>query len=147
MTSIRNTHFKELKNIYEMGYQSHIGEFLSIKSLETHEIDFKKDSVIYLSIISTSGLLAGYIILCKEKQSKTVQLKRILIDEKYLGKGQEAMISLESHCIRELKSNHIWLDVYKTNSKAIYVYEKLGYKKFKQNIQNSKLVLFYEKKL
>lgn len=101
----------------------------------------------YLSIISSPNTLAGYIIICIENKSKTVQLKRILVDEKHLGIGQEAILSVENRCSRELKSNHIWLDVYKNNSKAIYIYEKLGYIKFKEEIQNFKSVLFYKKKL
>ena len=145
--NIRNTQIKELTEIHEMGYQSHVGDFLGIKSLETHKKNFKSDGVIYLSIINSSGTLAGYIILCKEHKSKTVQLKRILIDEKHLGIGQEAILLVENYCSRELQSNYIWLDVYKNNSKAIYVYEKLGYINFKQEIQNSKSVLFYEKNL
>jgi ribosomal protein S18 acetylase RimI-like enzyme len=147
MITIRNTNFKELKEISEIGYQSHVGEFLSNKSLETHQRDFKNNGVIYLSILTSAGVLAGYVIICKEKQSKAVQLKRILIDEKHLGIGQEALLYLENYCILELKSNRIWLDVYENNLKAIYVYEKLGYINFKANIQNLKTVLFYEKKL
>ena len=117
--NIRNTQIKELTEIHEMGYQSHVGDFLGIKSLETHKKNFKSDGVIYLSIINSSGTLAGYIILCKEHKSKTVQLKRILIDEKHLGIGQEAILLVENYCSRELQSNYIWLDVYKNNSKAI----------------------------
>ena len=146
MISIQPTNFKELKEISEIGCQSHVGEFLSNKSLETHQRDFKGNGIIYLSILSSVGLLAGYIIICKEKQFKAVQLKRILIDEKHLGIGQKALLYLENYCIKELKSNRIWLDVYENNLKAIHVYEKLGYIKFKENIQNLKTVLFYEKK-
>ena len=146
MISIRNTSFKELKEISEIGCQSHVGEFLSNKSLDTHEKDFKSKGVIYLSILTSEDLFAGYIIICKEERLKVVQLKRILIDEKYLGIGQEALLYLENYCIIELKSNRIWLDVYENNLKAIHVYEKLGYIRFKENVQNLKTVLFYEKK-
>jgi RimJ/RimL family protein N-acetyltransferase len=145
--NIRKTQLKELIEISEMGFQSHVGDFLSNKSLETHKENFKSDGVIYLSIISSSGTFVGYVIICNENKSKTVQLKRILVDEKHLGIGQEAISSVESYCSRVLKSNHIWLDVYENNSKAIYVYEKLGYIKFKEEIQDSKAVLYYEKKL
>jgi len=147
MTDIRNTNFKELKEIYEMGKQRHVGEFLNNKTLETHEEEFKSSGVIYLSIINSSGLLAGYIIICKEKQSRRIQLKRILIDEDFLGIGQEAIKLLENYCIREYGINHIWLDVYGMNARAIYVYEKLGYIKIKEKTQNSKLVLYYDKRL
>lgn len=80
MTRVRVTSFKELKEIYEMSTQRHASEFLSNKLLETHEHDFKSGGVTYLSIISSCGLLAGYIILCKEEKARTAQLKRILIN-------------------------------------------------------------------
>lgn len=147
MTSVRNTNFKELKEIAEIGKQRHVGGFLSNKSLETHKADFNTAAVTYLSIISSSGLLAGYIIVCKEKKSRRVRLKRILIDENHLGIGQEAIILLENYCIREFNSEFIWLDVYESNSKAVYVYEKLGYVKFKEKRQKAKSVLYYDKRL
>jgi len=130
-----------------MDTQSHVAGFVNNKSLDTHEIDFNKDNIIYLSIIDSSSLIAGYIILSKENRSKDIQLKRILIDENYLGIGQEVIKSVENHCIKEFNSNRIWLDVYENNSKAIYIYEKLGYVKYKENIQNSIVALFYEKTL
>lgn len=128
-----------------MGYQNHVGTYLNLKSLKTHKNEFNKNNIFYLSIISSSGLLAGYFILRKEKNTKTVQFKRILIDEKHLGIGQEAILAMEKYCASELNANRIWLDVYERNSKAIYIYEKLGYKQFEKNIQNSETVLFYEK--
>ena len=65
----------------------------------------------------------------------------------FKGIRQKTLLVLESYCIIKLNINHIWLDVYQNNLKAIYVYEKLGYIKFQENIQNLKTVLFYEKNL
>jgi RimJ/RimL family protein N-acetyltransferase len=145
MITIRNSKFNELKILFAMGSQDHVGTFLSHKLLETHENDFAINNIIYLSIVSGPGLLAGYIILSKEDESKSVQFKRILIDEKHLGIGQEAILVMERYCVSELNISRIWLDVYENNAKAKYVYEKLGYKQFKEGTENSKAVLFYEK--
>ncbi len=147
MINIRKTCFKELKDIYEMGNQCHVGEFLSNKSYKTHVDDFKKNNITYLSVLTLSGVLAGYIILCKGEKYGDVQLRRILIDEKHSGIGKEAIVSVENYCIKEFKSKRIWLDVYEDNFKAVYIYEKLGYIKFKGEIQGSKSILFYEKYL
>ena len=147
MTSIRNTLFNELKIIFEMSYQSHINNNLNYKTLEAHEQEFRRKNIIYLSIINSAHLFTGYFIIKKESNSNNVQLKRVLIDEKHLGIGQEAILLLENLCIKEFKSSRIWLDVYETNKKAIHIYEKLGYKKFKESIEYSRPVLFYEKML
>ena len=147
MISIRNTLLSELSEIANIGNQNHVNNFLSKKSLSVHENDFVKNNIIYLSIISKSKSLAGYIILRSQKQVNSIQLKRILIDEKHLGIGQQAIIAVEQYCLKELNCNHIWLDVYKNNKKAIYIYKKLGYQEFKESTHHSKMVSFYEKTL
>jgi len=147
MIYIRESNFLELNKLSKMGNQKHVDMLLSHKSLETHKKDFIKNNIIYLSILSSTGLLAGYFILRKEKNTKTVQFKRILIDEKHLGIGQEAILAMEKYCKSELKANRIWLDVYEKNSKATHIYEKLGYKQFERNIQKFESVLFYEKNI
>jgi len=145
MISIRKTRLSELKQISDMGCQNHVGDFLNHTPHEKHKYNFKSSDVIYLSILSASEKLAGYVIIRKEKQLGTVQLKRIVMDEKYLGLGSEAIKSAEHYCVSVLKCTRLWLDVYEDNLRAVHVYEKLGYKIFKEGIENAKSVLFYEK--
>jgi len=147
MIGIRKSSFNELKDISDMGSQNHVLKYLGKKTLETHERDFVKNTIIYLSILSSTKQLAGYIILCLKIKSKSVQLKRILVSEKYLGIGQEAIIATENYCVNKFNCSRIWLDVYGNNLKARYIYEKLDYKKFRETTQHGKTVLFYEKTL
>jgi len=142
MITIRKTLFDELTEITNIGNQNHISNFLSKKSRTVHENDFIKNNTIYLSIINEAGLLAGYIILNTKTQTQSIQLKRILVDKDNLGIGQQAILATEKYCIREFNCNHN-----KNNEKAIYIYKKLGYKKFKENTQHTKTVFFYEKML
>jgi len=145
MISLRKTVASELKQISDMGYQTHVGSFLNQTSLEKHKHDFNNTDVIYLSVLNTSGKLAGYVIIHKKKQFGSIQLKRILIDENYLGIGTEVIEATEQYCARVLNATRLWLDVYVDNARAVRVYEKLGYKVFKEGIENKKQVLFYEK--
>ena len=147
MVTIRKSNFRELKDISDMGSQNHVSNFLSGKTLEIHERDFDKKNIVYLSIINTASLLAGYIILELQNKTKSVQLKRILVSEHYIGIGQEAIIATEKYCVNEFKSRRLWLDVYENNLKAKHIYKKLGYKKFKNGIQEFKAVEYYEKNL
>ncbi|SON52227.1 Histone acetyltransferase HPA2-like acetyltransferase (fragment) [Vibrio tapetis subsp. tapetis] len=46
-----------------------------------------------------------------------------------------------------LDAEHIWLDIYDDNCRAIHIYEKFGFKVFNTEIQDNRTVLFYEKSL
>lgn len=127
--------------------QNHVGDFLRFIPLKIHESNYRNNQYIYLSVVNASNCLAGYIIISIEKHAEQVQLKRVLIDEKNLGIGRAAIILAEQYCVHTLKTQSIWLDVYQDNVKAIQVYEKLGYKKYKEGIENNRSVVFFEKNL
>lgn len=147
MVIVRNSKFEELNEFSNINKQTHVVDHLTIKSLETHQQEFENNNNLFLSIILDSVKLAGYIILVEENDRNTVQLKRILINQCHLGIGKNAILAMENYCINQLKIERVWLDVFKSNAKAIHIYEKLGYKVFKQSIEDSREVLFYEKKL
>jgi RimJ/RimL family protein N-acetyltransferase len=147
MIAVKSSEFSQLTQFCKMNAQSHVKNHLSIKSLEAHQQEFQSNNVVYLSVFNKSNKLAGYIVLIKEKYENSIQLKRILIDEKFLGIGQDVIMVMENYCIAKLNTKRIWLDVFKNNNKAIYIYEKLGYKVFKRGEENYRAVLFYEKRL
>ena len=115
------------------------------ESLEAHQDEYENDNVIFLSILFNFNQLAGYIMLVKEDNTQNAQIKRVLVDERHLGVGQKAIVAMENYCITELKIEKIWLDVFKSNNRAIHIYEKLGYKVFKEDEEDSRAVFFYEK--
>jgi len=145
MVIVRNSKFKELNEFFNMNKQSHVADYLTIKSLKVHQQEFKSGNSLFLSILLSSSELAGYVILFKENNLNTVQFKRIIIDENHLGIGQESIIAMELYCINELKIRRVWLDVFKNNNRAIHVYEKMGYNVFKRSVEASRDILFYEK--
>jgi len=89
--------------------------------------------------------IVGYIILVIETEA--VQLKRIVIDEKYLGIGFKALALLDNYCQKIIKKNELWLDVYADNKRAISLYEKSGYIRYSEGVENCREVWFYRKKL
>jgi len=139
--------FSELPTFSKMNTQEHVLNQLSIKTLKEHEAEFKRANIIFLSILSSDGVLAGYIILLVDKGTCSIQLKRIIVDENHLGIGVRAVLAMEAYCLSELKANRVWLDVFKSNEKALHIYQKLGYKAFKKGTENCRDVLFYEKTL
>jgi len=100
---------EDLKTFYTMSIQKHIGKNLNTKSLEQFENEYKDDITTFLCVIR-DGSIVGCIILVEE--AETVQLKRIVIDEKNLGLvGSEVMQLVEEYCLRRLGKDRLWLDV------------------------------------
>ena len=147
MVTVRKSKLGELHEFAKMNEQSHVANHLNIKSLEAHQVEYENDNVIFLGILFNFNQLAGYIILVKEDNTQNAQIKRVLVDERHLGVGQKAIVAMENYCITELKIEKIWLDVFKSNNRAIHIYEKLGYKVFKEDEEDSRAVFFYEKML
>ena len=77
--------------------------------------------MIYLSIDNKNCELVGYFILASSPRTKTVEFRRIIIDQEQLGIGQIAIEKMETYCKEKLNCKNIWLDVYQDNSKGIYI--------------------------
>jgi ribosomal protein S18 acetylase RimI-like enzyme len=132
----------DLETFYTMSLQKHIGENLNFKSLTQFQNEFKDEATIFLCAMHEESI-AGYIILAEEAEA--VQLKRIVIDEKHLGVGAEVMLLVEEYCLMRLGKDSIWLDVYADNARAVHLYEKLGYVRYNEGIENHRKVWFYRK--
>jgi len=132
---------KDLEYFYTISLQRHIGKNLNVKSVEKFKNEFREERTIFLSIINDEKII-GYIILINEIDA--VQLKRIVIDENYLGIGQEVLRLLEKYCLKTFNTSRLWLDVYADNLRAINAYKKVGYTQFKKGRENNREVVFYK---
>jgi len=142
---LKQTHFDELVILENLSKQKHIGKNLNPKSLKKFQEEFAQKEIIFLNIMTTSKEIAGYLILKKEPSS--VQLKRIVIDEKHLGIGKEALGLFEAYCLKHFNATMLWLDVYADNTRAIRLYEKSGYVRYNVGMENHREVWFYRKDL
>ena len=61
--------------------------------------------------------------------------------------GPAAIVAMEAYCRDQLSVSRIWLDVFEDNPRAIHVYEKLGYKRFKSELFEGRTLHFYEKNI
>ena len=147
MIRVRKSELSELNAFYEMEKQSHAKEFINASTLEQHQKGFADTNLVYLSIENHKHELVGYFILKISPKTKIVEFRRIIIDQEQQGIGQEAIGKMEIYCRERLNCKKIWLDVYQDNSKGIYIYQKLGYKKFKEAIYNNKTLYFFDKTL
>lgn len=147
MIKLRESKQAELETFMKMEQQSHAKAFINGADLVTHQRNFKDRNIVYLSIISKNGDLAGYFILALASTKKEIEFRRILIDQHHRGIGQVAITKMETYCREKLAYKNIWLDVYVENLKGIHIYEKLGYKRFREEIYNGRKLLFYQKAL
>lgn len=147
MIKLRKSKEDELESFVKMEQQSHAKEFINGTDLVTHQRNFKEPNIVYLSIANHNGDLAGYFILALASTLKEVEFRRILIDQHHRGIGQMAITKMEIYCREELGSKRIWLDVYEDNVKGKHIYEKLGYKRFREEIYNGRKLLYYQKAL
>jgi ribosomal protein S18 acetylase RimI-like enzyme len=132
----------DLEIFYTMSLQKHIGKNLNPKSLLEFQNEFEKDASIFLCVMLDENIV-GYIILVEEAEA--VQLKRIVVDEKHLGVGTEVMLLVEEFCHVKLGKDRLWLDVYADNARAVHLYEKLGYVRYNEGMENHREVWFYKK--
>jgi len=72
--------------------------------------------------------LIGHIILFGlNNKDKSLEFKRITINQKGFGYGREALKLLKQLCFEDLKYHRLWLDVYDDNVRAIGLYESEGF--------------------
>ena len=145
MWVLRKIKYDELIFLEKLSNQKHIGKNLNHKSLEKFQEEFAQKEITFLNILSNTHEIAGCLIL--KETNVFVQLKRIVIDEKYLGIGREVMQELEVYVLKNYKLHEIWLDVYADNKRAIGLYEKLGYDRYNVRMENHREVWFYKKDL
>jgi len=147
MVTLRLAQEKELELFVEMELQTHAVRFVHSTDLDLHKREFNNPNIIYLSIENLENELCGYFILVIETDTESIEFRRIVIDETCRGIGQAAIREMENYCRNFSNAKRIWLDVYEDNMVGKYIYEKLGYKKFKQSMCDGRTLLFYQKAL
>jgi RimJ/RimL family protein N-acetyltransferase len=147
MVSLRESTFDEIGLFNDMDKQPHAREFVIQTGLETHRANFADENIVYLTIENHEGETAGYFILVIYPDRDEVEFRRILIDQDQTGIGQAAIGAMENYCRDTLGYRNIWLDVFEDNAKGRHIYQKLGYRRFKDEIYDNRLLLFYRKLL
>lgn len=144
---LRASRVDELERFDRLDRQEHARRFVLATGLARHRELFRDDAVTYLSIETMDGTFCGYFILVHEQEVETVEFRRIIIDASARGVGQTAIGLMEDFCRTRLKAKRIWLDVFDDNTRGMHIYEKLGYRRFREEAVEDRKLLFYEKPL
>ena len=145
MISLQPSKREELEKFDAMDRQGHAREYVLQTGIETHRQYFDDPCITYLSIKNEGGEFCGYFILVLEPDTGSVEFRRILIDQHRRGIGQPAISEMEKYCKNVLAVERIWLDVFDDNEIGIYIYEKMGYQRFKEEWIDGRRLYFYEK--
>ncbi len=145
--ALRLSSRSELEIFDQIDRQAHARKFITQIGIKAHHDLFDEPNITYLSIENSEGELSGYFVLVLESGNQSLEFRRISIDQSKRGVGQVAIKEMESYSQKVFGVKRIWLDAFEDNAIGRHIYEKLGYKQFKEAQRNGRKLLFYEKNL
>ena len=102
--------------------------FVGQWSEERHRSTLAGDDVRYFVSELESGELAAYAILRGlSEDSRSIELKRIVVAVPERGLGRNILQELIRIAFEELQAHRLFLDVYDDNARARHLYESLGF--------------------
>ena len=124
---LTNTVLGDIDKIIE--FENSNEYYICLFPKEKHIELLKDNNCLHLSIIrKDSNKLVGHMILFGlVTKNKSLEFRRITINEKGFGYGREALKLLKQWCFEDLKYHRLWLDVYEDNIRAIGLYESEGF--------------------
>lgn len=127
--SSRLTIPSDIENIIKMERDADNVPFIRQWSADKHYAAIGDANIAHL-VIETSNekRIIGYAILIGlENQDKSVEFKRLVINEKGKGYGRKAMRMIKKYAFENLKVHRLWLEVLENNSRAFQLYKSEGF--------------------
>ena len=144
--TLRPTDADELAGLTRLEQDTDTAPHILPTTLQQHRAQFARDDILYLTI-ERGGDACGYFILVLEADGRSVEFRRVVVAPRGTGIGQRAIPLMETWCRDRLGRRRIWLDVFDSNPRGQYVYEKLGYRRFDTASYDHRLLYFYQKDL
>ena len=82
----------EAARIAEMEREANTAGFITPASAEDHQEAMTRSGLHYLAV-EIEGRMVGYILLAEDETPGSIELRRIVIQEKGQGFGQQAMLA------------------------------------------------------
>lgn len=106
--------------------------FVKNYSTDLHRTCMQDSNCVHISVVTIDDReIVGHILLFGlSRADKSIELRRIVIEQKGCGFGRESLKLIIKYCFEQLEAQTLWLDVYSDNARAIHLYESLGFLKY-----------------
>ncbi|MGM0445605.1 MAG: GNAT family N-acetyltransferase [Bacillota bacterium] len=85
---------------------------------------------LHLIIEDRSNIRIGYAIVAGLKSNnKSIELRRVVINEKNKGYGSEFLRLIKEYTFKDLGYHKLWLDFFDTNKRVESLYKRHGFKR------------------
>lgn len=102
-------------------------DYVSQQTFEEHSALTDDPDVLHLIIEEGSNPVGYTIIAGLTKQSRSIELRRIVITEKGRGLGRKAIRLCKELAFEHLNAHRLWLDVVHYNTRAQHLYASEGF--------------------
>lgn len=103
--------------------------FVGSYDKEKHLGLLKNIDCLHLSIrrLDNDQLIGHMILFGLDGRNKSMEFRRITVNQKGMGYGREVLQLLKRLCFNKLHYHRLWLDVFDDNDRAIKLYESEGF--------------------
>ena len=126
---LRPTIETDLDYVIRMERSPENAPFIRQWSIQQHQSAISDDNMVHSIVQKTSdNKVIGYIILIGlSNPDKSIELKRIVIEEKNEGFGKEALQLIKKIAFENLDAHRLWLEVMEHNDRAVKLYKSEGF--------------------
>ncbi len=127
--ALRPTTEADLDYVIKMERSPENAPFIRQWSIQQHQSAISDDNMAHLIVQKTPDNKAiGYIILVGlENPDQSIELKRMVIEEKSKGLGRESLQLVKKMVFENLGAHRLWLEVMEHNDRAIQLYKSEGF--------------------
>ena len=102
-------------------------QFVGQWSEERHRTTMAGGDARYYVSDSIGNIDAYVILRGLSEDSRSIELKRVVVDVPERGLGRHVLTEIMHICFRELRAHRLFLDVFEDNARARHLYESLGF--------------------
>lgn len=128
MLRLQSATYADLPYIVQLEQNSSNAAYVMPNTAEEHSTMLSDPNIEHLILRDQEKSKVGYVLLAGlQDESKSIELRRLIIDQKGRGYGRKAIDVIKIHCFTRLKANRLWLDAFSSNERARHLYLRAGF--------------------
>ena len=127
--AFRRTTEADLELVMMMEGDDNNAPYIRLWSIEQHRYAIADKNIAHLTVLSVpDSEILGYIILVGlENSDRSIEFKRIVINNKGVGLGRASVRLVKKFAFKNLGAHRLWLEVMEHNHRALELYESEGF--------------------